>query len=524
MVENRTQQAPAADSPEQSAPTVESPENHPAQTESCAVKEARDLLSDVFRSIDEESIDSLLSASTARSRRKPSQASTAGGEAGHDTVRLSVAALRVRVDGSLLQRLCLVVSGAALTVTLLLGFLLLLGLGSVLPSGVLIVLAGILHAAGTVGALWGWCRFFPHTLSAARTYRWQTACGTAEDANAREETDAPDAPAATGEEPQQEPEPEEPELNAPWKPPPEDTVGEEKPLVSWEDSVERFEGVLGELAVRLDSSQEGSTQDSATDQQYGETGGVDSGEKLTTETLADAEQACRQLADLLRSLTRVLDETDDRRSLQKPPAEKRRPSSLGRIRSQVESVERLVGRLMDLARLEAGSWESEASWVAMPEVLHEAGDEFRDEARQQSTRVSVRVSNPAREVFTDPVLLSRAVKELISNAVAHAGKGKQVSVSATVTAGSDSRPACLRIRVRDTGRGVPKKDQDRIFEAWRTCSRSRAAQDAPSSGLGLTLARACARRLGGDLSLESRSGKGSTFTLSVPTRLREEVG
>jgi anti-sigma regulatory factor (Ser/Thr protein kinase) len=415
-----------------------------------------------------------------------------------------------------------VVGGAALTVTLLVGFLLLLGLGNVLSSGVLVVLAGILHAAGTVGALWGWCRFFPHTLSAASTYRWQTAGETPEAAGSRGELRAPTVPAPCREESQGELQPEEPEPKPPLTPATEEARREGEPLVPWEESVARFEAILGELAVRLGPPPADSPTDPGEDPQGGEAAGIDCGEGLTTERLEAAEPVSRQLIGLLRSTTRLLEETDERRSRQKSSTGKCCPSSLARIRSQVEAVERLVGRLMDLARLEAGAWNREESWVALPEILQEAGDEFRDEAREQSTRVAVRVSNPAREVFTDPVLLTRAVRELLSNAVTHAGKGKQISLSATVTAGRDSRPARLRIRVRDSGRGVAKKDQERIFEAWETGASRRPAQDSSCSGLGLTLARACARRLGGDLSLESRSGKGSTFTLSVPTRLREE--
>lgn len=74
----------------------------------------------------------------------------------------------------------------------------------------------------------------------------------------------------------------------------------------------------------------------------------------------------------------------------------------------------------------------------------------------------------------------------------------------------------LTLQVADTGPGIPAEDQERIFAPYERNS------DAPGAGLGLTISRELARRMGGDLTLQSEAGKGSRFTLQIPARSCEE--
>ena len=118
------------------------------------------------------------------------------------------------------------------------------------------------------------------------------------------------------------------------------------------------------------------------------------------------------------------------------------------------------------------------------------------------------VGEGATHVEADPVRLRQALDNLVSNAARHA-PGKEVVVA--VEPGED----VVRISVSDQGPGISPAEHERIFEPG-----SRRGLDRSGSGLGLTLARAIAVAHGGELTVASSPGEGSTFTLTLPNGAR----
>jgi len=112
-------------------------------------------------------------------------------------------------------------------------------------------------------------------------------------------------------------------------------------------------------------------------------------------------------------------------------------------------------------------------------------------------------------VLADLDLLSRAVENLVSNAVKYSPHGTSVTVSGR--AGEDA----LFIEVADQGYGIPEADLARIFEKFYRVPRVQDA-DVPGTGLGLSLVREIAELHHGSVSVRSEVGKGSTFTLRIP--------
>ncbi len=115
------------------------------------------------------------------------------------------------------------------------------------------------------------------------------------------------------------------------------------------------------------------------------------------------------------------------------------------------------------------------------------------------------VGEGATRVEADPVRLRQALDNLVSNAVRHA-PGEEVVVA--VEPGED----VIRISVSDRGPGIPAAEQERIFEPG-----VRVGVDRAGSGLGLAVARAIAVAHGGELTVASKPGAGSTFTLALPS-------
>ncbi|MBI4606086.1 MAG: HAMP domain-containing histidine kinase [Planctomycetes bacterium] len=116
----------------------------------------------------------------------------------------------------------------------------------------------------------------------------------------------------------------------------------------------------------------------------------------------------------------------------------------------------------------------------------------------------------------DPAAVERILSNLLDNAIKYRrAEGPEVVLS--LAAG----PGEARIAVRDNGVGIPRRDRERVFEElYRVRYDDYAVK---GSGLGLAIARRLARKLGGDIELESREGEGSTFTLRLPREARREA-
>jgi signal transduction histidine kinase len=114
----------------------------------------------------------------------------------------------------------------------------------------------------------------------------------------------------------------------------------------------------------------------------------------------------------------------------------------------------------------------------------------------------------ALAVDADPARLRQALDNLITNAVVHGGPGVEISVAIRAD-------DALRIDVSDSGPGIAKDELERIFDTG-----VRLDPDRPGSGIGLPLARSIAEGHGGTLTVESRLGRGTVFTLSLPLQDR----
>ena len=122
------------------------------------------------------------------------------------------------------------------------------------------------------------------------------------------------------------------------------------------------------------------------------------------------------------------------------------------------------------------------------------------------------VPDKAPIVVSDRLALEQVVNNVVDNAVKYLARDRPGRIAIVVT----SSPGRIGIAVSDNGRGIAEQDSERIFELFRRAG----AQDRPGEGIGLAHVRALARRLGGDISVRSELGRGSTFQIDLPTRLR----
>ena len=170
----------------------------------------------------------------------------------------------------------------------------------------------------------------------------------------------------------------------------------------------------------------------------------------------------------------------------------------------------IINDILDLSKIEAGKVELAPQSVIIARTVDELVKIFQPVAQNKGLGFDVTVAPQAPErIQTDAQRLGQILKNLISNALKFTTAGR---VSLRISPGGGNT---LRFDVEDTGIGISVHQQEIIFDAFRQADGS-THRKYGGTGLGLTISRDLARLLGGDISVSSTPGKGSTFTLTLP--------
>jgi len=190
---------------------------------------------------------------------------------------------------------------------------------------------------------------------------------------------------------------------------------------------------------------------------------------------------------------------------------------LQRIEDTTGRLERLVDDLLDLSRLRAGELSVHKSAVDVTAVIEHTINALQPEAMRDDISLTTSLEPDLPPIYTDADRLCQVLFNLTGNAVKYVGEGGTVQVRAELV---DGKPAQgedqLVISVQDDGPGIVPEDLDKIFDEFQ---RGRGAEKVTKgAGLGLAIAARLTRLLGGEISVESRLGEGSTFSLRFPMR------
>ncbi|WP_395646416.1 hybrid sensor histidine kinase/response regulator [Terricaulis sp.] len=172
----------------------------------------------------------------------------------------------------------------------------------------------------------------------------------------------------------------------------------------------------------------------------------------------------------------------------------------------VDSLDTLFTSLLDVSRLDAGVVSAEIGAVALQPLLTRIAAEATPEAQAKGLRM--RLHAPALWVRSDPVLLERIVRNLVSNAVRHTRRGG-VLIAARPVAGA------VKIEVWDTGPGIAESERERVFEEFVQLDNQQRAREG-GMGLGLSIVRRLCRLLEHPMELVSTPGRGSVFRITAP--------
>lgn len=224
-------------------------------------------------------------------------------------------------------------------------------------------------------------------------------------------------------------------------------------------------------------------------------------DSVRREFVANASHELKTPAASIRALAETIDETVNAD-----------PEATPRFAQQLERealrLSQIVSDLLDLSRLESDS--GTAARVDVSRIVAEEVNRQHDRAKQAG--VSLEFSGRTDDVLvlangSDVALL---VRNLLDNAIRYTGQGGAVHISLA----RDNGEAVLA--VRDTGIGIPSRDQGRIFERFYRVDRARS-RETGGTGLGLSIVKHVAENHGGSVTVESELGRGSTFTVRLPS-------
>jgi two-component system sensor histidine kinase SenX3 len=178
-----------------------------------------------------------------------------------------------------------------------------------------------------------------------------------------------------------------------------------------------------------------------------------------------------------------------------------------RISAEADRAGRIIEDLLDLSRIEAEGAAHRSDLVVV-DLVSSATERVAPAGEQRNIRITTNVAADL-EVLGDEGQLVSALSNLLDNAVKYSEDGSDVHVEASEVGGE------VVITVRDEGVGIPTRDLERIFERFYRVDRARSRQTG-GTGLGLAIVRHVAANHGGEVTVESREGVGTTFALRLP--------
>ncbi|MDO8184040.1 ATP-binding protein [Conexibacter sp. JD483] len=178
-------------------------------------------------------------------------------------------------------------------------------------------------------------------------------------------------------------------------------------------------------------------------------------------------------------------------------------------------LQRLVGDLLFVAQVEAGTLNLEHGRAQLERVVQDAVDAARPRAEQARVEVTAR-TEPVPEIRGDAERLGQLVDNLINNALKFTPAGGSVSVTLR------DRGEEAELAVTDTGIGIPPDEQARLFDRFFRASTA-VKEEIPGIGLGLSICQAIAEGHGGRITVESEVGRGTTFRVLLPLRAQTQT-
>lgn len=177
---------------------------------------------------------------------------------------------------------------------------------------------------------------------------------------------------------------------------------------------------------------------------------------------------------------------------------------------ETDRLVRLINNLLDLAKMESGTFKLQKEWVSVQTVAESCADSLMGLAQTAGVRLEILRTPENLEALLDQDRIQQVVTNLMSNAIKYSPKGEAVTIAYSIT-----EQKYLEIAIVDKGPGIPEHDQQLIFEKFRQATQPESKL-VKGTGLGLAITKALVEEHGGTISVRSQRGKGSAFCFTLP--------
>ncbi|HSB02636.1 MAG TPA: response regulator [Anaerolineales bacterium] len=229
-------------------------------------------------------------------------------------------------------------------------------------------------------------------------------------------------------------------------------------------------------------------------------------EKVKNEFIATASHDLRNPIASIEGFSRLIEQAG--------PLNKSQGEFAKRIQNTAESMIELVENMLNLAKMDLGA-EPKHEMVNLTHLLSEIADEFQPLAQVKSQLLTLVKSRSGLTVQGDALQLRQALRNLVSNAIKYTPNG------GTITLSLECGTNMAKIKIQDTGYGIPLDDLPFIFDRFYR-AQHQETKDIQGNGLGLAIVKSIVERHGGQVQVESKPGVGSCFSLSFPL-IQQEV-
>ena len=176
----------------------------------------------------------------------------------------------------------------------------------------------------------------------------------------------------------------------------------------------------------------------------------------------------------------------------------------------VNSLSALIDDLFQMAQLDTGGFPLDRQNASLSDLVSDTLESFTEPAKQREIKLEGNVEYNVDPVNMDTQAIGRALNNLIGNALRHTPDQGRVSVWAHRTGKG------IEVTVSDTGEGIREEDLPHVFESFYRGDAARSRSRGTGAGLGLAIARGIVQAHGGEIRVESKPGKGTLFTFTIP--------
>jgi|GEM_PF-542973 len=226
--------------------------------------------------------------------------------------------------------------------------------------------------------------------------------------------------------------------------------------------------------------------------------------RAKSEFLANVSHEIRTPMNSVLGFSEILSETVDNPTQQK---------YIDAITSSGKNLLNLINDILDLSKIEAGRLELEYQPVNIHNILDEIRNIFSLKIEEKELNFTLDIDPQIpNALLMDEIRLRQILLNLVGNAVKFTDEGGVTVSARQLNKDNDQKTVDLHLSVKDTGVGIPKDQQHQIFESFRQQS-GQSSRKYGGTGLGLAISKRLVEKMGGELSLESKVGKGSSFNI-----------